>query len=390
MLNDLKKLLQKNVKGTHVSLMSESDLSKSTDFIKTPSLDLNRVLSGNLFKGIPNRNLVGITGPEHTMKSSFMILCMAEAIRQGYTPIIIDTEGGVKDEFCKRWGLDLSKTLYIYTPWVSKIQSILASLKESGNTKLIIGLDSVGGIDKYGSYESALNDDPKADQGQLQKQIRSMLKLMLNICIEQDSIGICTSHLYSRPGSVPMPDEISGGKAMKLFPSIQIMLKKTPIKDANKKIIGNEILATTVKNRIYPPFQSATISIDYMKGINPYAGLVELGVTAGLIEKSGSWYSYNDEKLGQGLENATSLLGNHPRLLEDINKWLVTTNYSNVNEMLKQAEDAVEAVLSKGDGSSEFTAYDEQPEVDVEQSEDVDIEVEIPVKQKRASRKKTK
>ena len=115
-LDSIKNLLLKNVSGTHVSVMSESDLSKSTDFIKTPSLDLNRILSGNLFKGIPNRNLVGIVGPEHTMKSSFMILCMAEAIRQGYTPIIIDTEGGVKDEFCRRWGLDLSKVLYVYTP----------------------------------------------------------------------------------------------------------------------------------------------------------------------------------------------------------------------------------------------------------------------------------
>src|SRR5574343_30023 len=189
-LNSIKELLLKNVKGTHVSVMSESDISKSSDFVKTPALDLNRILSGNLFKGIPNRNLVGIVGPEHAGKSSFMILCMAEAITKGYTPVIIDTEGGVKDEFCSRWGLDLSKVLYIYTPWINKIQSVLASLKDSGEKKLIIGLDSVGGIDKIGSYESALKDDPKADQGQLQKQIRSMLKLMLNICIEQESIGI--------------------------------------------------------------------------------------------------------------------------------------------------------------------------------------------------------
>jgi len=362
-LDSIKNLLLKNVSGTHVSVMSESDLSKSTDFIKTPSLDLNRILSGNLFKGIPNRNLVGIVGPEHTMKSSFMILCMAEAIRQGYTPIIIDTEGGVKDEFCRRWGLDLSKVLYVYTPWISKIQAVLATLKNSGDKKLIIGLDSVGGIDKYGSYENALNDDPKSDQGQLQKQIRSMLKLMLNICIEQESIGICTSHLYSRPGTVPLPDEISGGKAMRLFPSIQIMLKKTPIKDDDKKITGNEITATTIKNRIYPPFQSATVCIDYMKGIQPNAGIIELGVTAGLIEKAGSWYSYAGERLGQGLEKATANIGSMPRLLEDINKWLETTKYSNVNEMLKQAEDAL-AEMTENDGEVDDDVIDITPETE--------------------------
>lgn len=385
-LQEIKKLLEKNVKGTHVSLMSESDLAHSNDFIKTPSLDLNRILSGNLFKGIPNRNLVGITGPEHTMKSSFMILCMAEAIRQGYTPVIIDTEGGVKDEFCKRWGLDISKVLYVYTPWISKIQSVLATLKDSGQTKMIIGLDSVGGIDKYGSYESALKDDPKADQGQLQRQIRSMLKLMLNVCIEQESIGIVTSHMYSRPGLIPMPDEISGGKAMRLFPSIQIMLKKTSIKNADKKVIGNEITATTVKNRVYPPFQEATVSIDYLKGINPYAGLIDLGVTAGLIEKAGSWYSYKDEKLGQGYDTATESIGKHPRLLDEINKWLETTKYSNINEQLRLAEDAVDAVLEAPDVeiiTEEYNQNDEDTTEVVEEKEEIKPK-------KKVAKKKTK
>jgi len=391
-IDDIKKLLSKNVKGVHVSVMSESDVSKSTDFIKTPSLDLNRILSGNLYKGIPNRNLVGITGPEHTMKSSFMILCMAEAIKQGYTPIIIDTEGGVKDEFCKRWGLDLSKVLYVYTPWISKIQSVLATIKNIGESKLIIGLDSVGGIDKYGAYESALGDDPKSDQGQLQRQIRSMLKLMLNICIEQESIGIVTSHLYARPStSVPMPDEISGGKAMKLFPSILISLKKAHIKNSDKQIIGNTIAATTIKNRVYPPYQQATISIDYMKGINPYAGLIDLGVTAGIIEKAGSWYSYGEEKLGQGEINATEAIGKFPKLLDDINNWLETTKYSNINELVKMAEEVLgNHLISEIDNEDKTQVYTldknlvNTPEVDQEGvSED-----EEAVKKVRKNKKK--
>ncbi len=364
-LNSIKELLLKNVKGTHVSVMSESDISKSSDFVKTPALDLNRILSGNLFKGIPNRNLVGIVGPEHAGKSSFMILCMAEAITKGYTPVIIDTEGGVKDEFCSRWGLDLSKVLYIYTPWINKIQSVLASLKDSGEKKLIIGLDSVGGIDKIGSYESALKDDPKADQGQLQKQIRSMLKLMLNICIEQESIGIVTSHFYSRPGLIPLPDEISGGKAMRLFPSIQIMLKKALIKDADKNITGNEITASTLKNRVYPPFQEATINIDYQKGIQPYAGLIDLGIKAGIITKGGSWYSYGDVKLGQGADKATESLKDYPQVLEDINTWLETTKYSNVNENLKAAEDALAEVLKNDKEEENSFTNDEEDVINV-------------------------
>lgn len=342
-IDEIRKNLLKNVKGVHCSVMSDSIITKTGDLIKTPSLDLNRILSGNLFGGIPSRNLVGITGPEHTGKSSFAVLCAAEAIRKGYTIIFIDTEGGAKNDFCKRWGLDISKVLHIYTPWISKIMSVLASLKESGDQKMYIILDSVGGIDKYGSYETALNDDPKADQGQLQRQIRGMLKLFLNICIEQDSIGIVTSHMYGRPpiNGISMPDEVSGGKAMKLFPSILIQLKKTPMKDKEKNIIGNTITATTIKNRHYPPFQSALISLDYINGINQYAGILDLGVTAGLVEQSGAWYSYNGERLGQGAENASKGLSKFPKLLEDINKWLMNTGYSNVDNLLKQAEEIV-------------------------------------------------
>lgn len=349
-LDNIKTQLEKKVKGVHISVMSESKLCDTTTYIKTPSLDLNRILSGSLFKGLPAGQLTAIVGEEHSMKTSFMCLCMAEALKNGLTPVIIDTEGGVKKEFAERWGLDLSKVLYVYTPWISKIQTVLAALKESGDTKMIIGLDSIGGIEKYGSYESALDGDPKSDQGQLQRQIRVMLKLFLNICIEQETIGIVTAHLYSRPGIIPMPDQIGGGKAVRLFPSILIQLKKEKLFDGitkDKKTIGSIIKATTIKNRIYPPFQDAVVSIDYIKGIDPYAGILDLGVTAGLIEKAGSWYSYKGERLGQGSENANKVLPKFPRLLEDINKWLEHTKYSSINELVKQAEEAIDDIISE-------------------------------------------
>jgi recombination protein RecA len=385
-LQDIQNLIKKNVKGVHVSVMSESDLAVSSGYIQTPSLDLNRILSGNLFKGIPNRQLVGIVGPEHTMKSSFMVLCMVNAIREGYTPIIIDTEGGVKSDFCTRWGLDLSKVMYIYTPWISEIQSVLANIKKSGEKKIIIGLDSVGGIEKLGAYESALGGDPKSDQGQLQKQIRSMLKLLLNICIEQESIGIVTSHLYSRPGLIPLPDDISGGKAMKLFPSIQLQLKKTQLKH-DGKVVGNEIKATTIKNRVYPPFQDATICIDYINGIQPYAGLLDIGIVAGIVTQAGSWYSYGDIRLGQGSEKASSALGNYPQLLNDINKWLEKTKYSTINEKIKMAEEGVSVEIDDVE-IEKCEMKIENIEQENINTEEVITEIETETKPKRKTRKK--
>lgn len=341
-LDDIIKSVQKNVEGTHASLMTDSDLATPKTWVKTPSMDLNRILSGNLHRGLTTKNLVGIVGPEHTMKSSFMVLCMAEAAKQGFSPIIIDTEGGVTNEFCERWGLDTEKTAYFYTPWVDKIKSILAQIKNTGKTNLIIGIDSAGGIDAYKSYSDALGDDPKADQGQLQKRLRSLLKLFLNITIEQDSIGIVTGHMYSSP-QMFTPDQVGGGKAMKLFPSILIELKKGQMKEG-ETVIGTTIKAKTIKNRLYPPYQEAVVDIDYRKGIDEFAGILDLAIEAGLVQRGGAWYSYRNERLGQGSKNAGKALKNYPELIDRLNEWLQNTGYSTVNDNLKEAEELSEEV----------------------------------------------
>jgi recombination protein RecA len=348
-MSDLFKKLQKsieaNVKGVHASVLADSPIATDRYWVKTPALDLNRILSGNLQQGIQSRNLVGVVGPEHTMKSSFMVLCMVEAQKQGKDVIIIDTEGGITGEFIERWGLDPKKTYYTYTPFVNEVKSILGQIRETGNDNMIIGLDSAGGLEREKQFADAAKGTIKADQGLLQKEIRGMLKLFLNICIVQNSVGIVCGHMYGKPSKVPMPDQIGGGKAMKLFPSILIQLHKQALyasaadKADKKRPIGSEITATTLKNRLYPPFQKATVQLNYTDGVQPYAGIIDLGVAAGMVEKSGSWYSYKGEKLGQGALNATKGLENFPNIIEDLNIWLENTKYSTVSQEVKEAEE---------------------------------------------------
>lgn len=338
--DSLKKSIEKNVKGVHCSVLGESDIATNRFWLKTPALDLNRILSGSFKKGIQSRNLVGIVGPEHTMKSSFMVLCMAEAQKQGKKCVIIDTEGGISADFCTRWGLDPDNILYTYTPWIHEVKVILAQIKDSGEQDFVIGLDSVGGLDRYKSFEDAAKGDPKADQGLLQKEIRSTLKLFLNICVGQNSIGIVTGHMYGSPSTVPMPDQVGGGKAMKLFPSVLISLKKKNLTKSttDKTVVGNEIMATTIKNRLYPPFQTATVHLNYSDGIKPYAGLIDLGKNAGLIESKGAWFSYGGSQLGQGAANASDNIGDFPQLLDDLDNWLSDSGYSTVSEEVREAE----------------------------------------------------
>ena len=344
-LQKIMKDVKKNVKGVHASVLADSDIATSRDWIKTPALDLNRILSGSLYKGIPTRNLVGIVGPEHTFKSSFMALCMANAQKNGFTPIVIDTEGGITGDFMNRWGMNPENVGYFYTPWVHEVKSILAQIRKNADPdeRLIIGLDSAGGLDRLKSYEDAAKGDPKADQGILQKEIRSMLKLFLNIAITQDSIGIVCGHLYGDPGGgLYATDQVGGGKAMKLLPSILIKLRNKKKKEGTT-IIGTDITATTIKNRYYPPFQDATISIDYKNGIDKYAGMVDLleKMDDDTVKKAGSWYTIGDIKV-QGKDKLNEAFEKDVSLLERINTWLERTGYSTINENVKEAEEIAE------------------------------------------------
>jgi len=344
--SELIKYIAGNARGSHISLMTESDIANVGDVIKTPALDLNRILSGNLYKGIPSRNLVGIVGKYGTFKSSFSALCMAEAINHGYQPIIIDTEGAMSSDFCARWGLDVSKTIYISETYVERVMAILAQLKESGQEKMIITIDSIGGLDRYKAFKDALDDDAKLDQGQLQRNIKQMLKLLLNICIHQNSIGIITAHYYAKPGAYVTTDEVAGGESVKYVPSILISLKRVSLKGEEKQE-SSEITATTIKNRMYPPFQTATIRVDYTSGIQQYAGLLDLAIKAGIVTVSGNTHKFGEVSLGVGAGRAEENLGKHPEILTKLNDWLKTTGYSsratNIDPMLLTGQSIEEA-----------------------------------------------
>jgi len=348
-LKKIKAKIEKNVKGAHVSVLADSNIASEREWICTPALDLNRILSGSIFKGIPNKCLLGIVGPEHTFKSSFMILCMVEAQKMGYKPVIIDTEGGINDVFCKRWGLNLQDALYVYTPWIEEVIGTLGQLYGSGE-KFIIGLDSVGGLERMKAIEDAAKGDTKQDQGLLQKDIKRMLKILLNICISQNSMGIACGHLYGSPGGiVPLPDQVGGGKAMRYLPRILINLKREYIREGGGKtgqIIGTRLKASTLKNHMYPPFQEAIVEIDYTDGINPYAGLFNVAVNVGLIEKSGGWYKIDNEKV-QGEVKATELLfkGKKGEFLKKLDKLIENTGYSTVNKEIEAAEELVKKEL---------------------------------------------
>jgi len=146
---------------------------------------------------------------------------------------------------------------------------------------------------------------------------------------------------------------------MRLLPSILVTLKKYAIfkeggekrKNAEDPIVGNRIKATTIKNRGYPPFQDATVMIDYIDGVRPFAGILDLAIEAEIVDKSGSWYSYKGERLAQGKINAMKALEDFPDIINDIDKWLEDTGYSTHNEIAEAEEVLEEAKEEENDNS---------------------------------------
>jgi RecA/RadA recombinase len=351
-LDELKNKLQSATKGTHIEVLSDSKIASERIYFPTPSYDLNRIISGSLFKGLPSKSLSLLVAPEASFKSSIMCLTAVNAQKQGYTPVIIDTEGAWTADFVTRWGLDPDNILYIYTPWIDKVCTIFGQIiDDDEQDKMFLILDSLGGLEKIKMINDANSKDNrvKADQGTLQKEIKRMLKMFLNIVKGKDSIGMMAGHFFGNPNSYGGADEIGGGKFAKLAPDIIISQKKVPIyKDPkaalkDRVVIGAEIKAMTLKNRFYPPFQEATISIDYKNGIDPYAGLLNMAIDCGIIKVGGAWYTLPNGDKVQGAVKVREYFQENPDdILQQLEKILETTGYSTMNEEIAEAAELAE------------------------------------------------
>jgi len=350
-LDKLRDKIAHRAKGTHVSILSQSDIASTKEWIPTPAYDLNRIISGSIRRGFPNKTLSLLVGPETSGKSSLICLCLADAQRQGYIPVIIDTEGAWDGEFVKRWGLNPDKTIYNYCPFVDDASLILSALVEDDNEdKFALAIDSIGGFERLKVMKDAEKGDIKADQGRLQKDLKQMLKLALVVCKQKNSIGFAAGHYYGNPTGYGDAEQIGGGKAAKLLPDIIVSLKKNLIyenptakADARGKVLGANLQAITLKNRYYPPFNEAKVEINYQTGINSYAGLIDLAIESGYVKQGGSWYTLQNGEKIQGSKNVENILNDDENLIDFLENWLKTTGYSTINREVKEAAELVDS-----------------------------------------------
>lgn len=347
-IEEFKQRLQKNIKGTHIELLKDSDIATIDNYLNGPSYDINRIISGSLYKGFPEKSVTCLVAPEGVFKSSLMAITAADAQKNGYTPVIIDTEGAFSNDFCERWGIDTSNIIYIYTIFIEKITTILGDIINNDDQNLFIIIDSLGGLESNKIIKDTTTGDKvaKADQGGLARKIKRMLKMLVTITKSQKSISMFSGHWYGKPDSYGSAEEIGGGKYVKLAADIIISMKKIPIlQDPNasykdRVIIGSQISACTLKNRYYPPFNETNIEIDYKNGINKFAGLIDMALSCGIVQKSGSWFTLPNGEKAQGMIKVTEWFKNNPdNILKELELILEKSGYSTMNEELAESQE---------------------------------------------------
>ena len=339
--------LKKNLKGlSKGNIITTVGSDKDLQWINSPAYDLNRTLSGSLYKSVQESLHAIFVGPEACGKSSLMALLAADAQKKGFLPFVFNIEGAWTNKFVTRWGLDPDNMLLFPGNFVEDVTLQLVKMYDAKMSNLCIIIDSIGALESRKMIEDATTkNDVKADQGALAKKIKRMLKIIVGIVkFNENVLVLSAGHTYKNPNSYGSGEEIGGGGYLKLSADILISLKKSPIyefpnetaKKNKGRILGNQINASTLKNRLYPPFQESVINIDFQNGVNKMAGLVDIGLDMGLIEKAGSWYSINGERCGQGKEKVYEYFKEYPEnLLNPIEEYLKTTGYSNVNKDLE-------------------------------------------------------
>lgn len=353
-LDDLKKTMLSASKGVNMVALEDEIPG---EWLTSPAYDLNRILSGDLFKSVRTKNHIGIVGPEASGKSSFMCLMLADAQKKGYLPVIIDAEGAWTKEFVTRWGLDDSNVIKLQSMWVDDIMVNISEWISAGHQKLAIAIDSIGALDVRKLLEDGEKGDIKQDMGKLQRMIKRMLKMIVNLCKTQDCVCFSAGHYYGNSSGYGDPEQIGGGKYYRLSCDQIISLKKSSIYEnpnakgaARGEVLGNRIKAATLKNRTYPPFQEAIVDINYQNGVDSMAGIIDLAMDLDIIIKGGSWYTC--QSLGikeQGKDKFLEKLKEHDvqPILDEINKDLESSGYSNVNEQIERAQEIIKEETKK-------------------------------------------
>ena len=295
------------------SVMRLGDNEKrEIDVIPSGSIALDVALG---IGGYPKGRIIEIYGPESSGKTTFALHAIAEAQKLGGKAAFIDAENSLDPQYAAKLGVDINDLLLSQPDNGEQALEIAEALVRSGSISIIV-IDSVAALVPQAEIEGEMGDSHIGLQARLMSQALRKLAAIIN---KTNTVAIFINQLREKVGVMfGNPEVTPGGRALKFYSSVRLEIRRSEQIKLGTDIIGNKTNVKVVKNKMAPPFKNCSVDIMYGMGISLEGELVDLGAEANILEKSGAWYAYKGEKVGQGKENVKEYLKVNPKVRDEI------------------------------------------------------------------------
>jgi recombination protein RecA len=298
-------------KGSIMKL-GQNATSMDVEAISTGSLGLDIALG---IGGLPKGRIIEIFGPESSGKTTLALQCLAEAQKNGGTCAFVDAEHALDPVYARKLGLNLDDLLISQPDTGEQALEIADTLVRSGAVDVLV-IDSVAALTPKAELEGEMGDSLPGLQARLMSQA---LRKLTGSISKSKCMVIFINQIRMKIGVMfGNPETTTGGNALKFYASVRLDIRRIGQIKSGEDAVGNQTRVKVVKNKVAPPFKQVEFDIMYGEGISKVGELVDLGAKAGVVEKSGSWFSYKGERIGQGRENAKLFLKQNPAIAADI------------------------------------------------------------------------
>ena len=282
------------------------------DVVSSGSIMLDNALGVG---GYPKGRIIEIFGPESSGKTTIALHAIAEVQKTGGRAAFIDAEHALDPVYAKKLGVDTDNLLLSQPDTGEQALEIVEALVRSGAMSIIV-IDSVAALVPQAEIEGEMGDSHVGLQARLMSQALRKLGGVINktntICIFINQLREKVGIMFGNPETTP------GGRALKFYSSVRLDVRRGEQIKVNGDVLGNKTVIKVVKNKVAPPFKTAEVEIMYGEGVSKIGEVIDMAVNLGIVDKSGAWFSYKGEKIGQGKENVKLLLKNTPALYEEI------------------------------------------------------------------------
>jgi recombination protein RecA len=324
--------IERNFGKGSIMRLGKNSKSMDVDTVSTGSLGLDIALG---IGGLPRGRVVEIYGPESSGKTTLALHCLAEAQKKGGICAFIDAEHALDPIYARKLGVNVDDLLISQPDAGEQALEIADTLVRSGAVDVLV-IDSVAALVPRAELEGEMGDSQPGLQARLMSQALRKLTASIN---RSNTMVIFINQIRMKIGVMyGSPETTTGGHALKFYASVRLDIRRIGAIKERDEVVGNQTRVKVVKNKLAPPFKQVEFDIMYGEGVSKSGELIDLGVKAGVVEKSGAWFSYDSQRIGQGRENAKAFLKDNPDIAAKI-ETAIRQNAGLIAEKILAGED---------------------------------------------------